>query len=469
MTIQAVLGIDVGLSGVRAAVVTTGRQVLACSDRVTVGRTSGDGLAEIDPRNWVQAMMQAATDAVARAKGVQVTVVAVAAVGPAPILVSRDLEPVTPAVLFSLDSRSEALRQHLLSEGHTLPSEHALPKLLWWREHKPDVFASADTVMDATGYLVAVLTGVLTMDHITRNDYLVDGLASPIRLPRIVDPLEHVGGLRRPLAEVIGIAADTPVVAGTYDCWADIAAAGVSRLGDAALVLGTTIIVGTARPSAPVPALGLRHTAHIGEGVLVGGWSANGGSTLDWARAVLGGRTAFDDTELADILPGSGGVVALPYLSGERSPVDYPLARGVIAGIRPDTERVHLHRAFVDAVALIVRDHADRIARTGPCPERWLTRGGAARSKVVLQAIADATGWTLDIPADAFDPLGPVELALRSLGSVTVPGTVESVIPDPRRTAIYHDLYAKYLDVQSRFAPELGAVPINPNHYLEDR
>ncbi len=116
--------------------------------------------------------------------------IAVCALGPAPVLVDASLEPLTPALLFSLDRRAEAERDRL---GPT--HDHALPKLLWWREHEPELWERAAWALDATGFLVARLTGVPVQDTITLRDYVHPTEEPPLPLPEPLDPLALAGGL----------------------------------------------------------------------------------------------------------------------------------------------------------------------------------------------------------------------------------------------------------------------------------
>ena len=127
-----------------------------------------------------------------------VDAVAVCALGPAPLLVDASLEPLTPALLFSLDRRAESERERL---GTT--HDHALPKLLWWREHEPSLWRRAAWALDLTGFLVTRLTGVPVQDAITHADYAHPAEEFPLPVPEPLEPLAHAGGLgspRRPRA-----------------------------------------------------------------------------------------------------------------------------------------------------------------------------------------------------------------------------------------------------------------------------
>lgn len=148
----AALGIDIGLSGVRAAVVDEHGALLGSGRAASRPRLTGDR-AEANPLDWLLGAFAAGAAAVAEA-GVPVDAIAVSALGPAPVLVTREGEAVSPALLFGLDQRAEEQRARL---GVT--HDHALPKLLWWAEHEPERVALAATAVDVAGFVVARLCG----------------------------------------------------------------------------------------------------------------------------------------------------------------------------------------------------------------------------------------------------------------------------------------------------------------------
>lgn len=412
---------------------------------------SGPGRAEQSPRAWLEAALAAGAEAVAKAGVASVDVVGVGALGPAPLLVDRDLEPLTPALLFALDSRAEAERVALGLESH----DHALPKLRWWEAHEPVLVTRAAYALDAAGYLVAALTGVPAMDTITAASYAADDGATPVPVPAPVDPLAIAGSLRPAEAARLGLQAGTPVIAGTLDTYVDVAAAGVNGPGDACLLLGSTLVLCVA-VEGDVMADGLELSPYPGEGLLLGGWTAAGGSVLDWFRRELGAEGLPE--QAAELEPGAGGLLALPYLAGERTPVRDPLARGLVVGVTLRTSREELYRALVDALALAARDHLVRFETAGLAPSAWRTAGGGTRDRGWLQATADALGAPLELCAWAGEAVGPALLALRSL-DVDLPRPVERVVtPNPARGERYERLYEVYRTLHPSLAEAMQAL-----------
>jgi xylulokinase len=418
---------------VRAAVLDEDGRLLASSRRPLEPRLSR-GRAELDPAACLSAVLDAGREAARGCHGVET--VAMCALGPSPILIDASLEPLTPALLFSLDRRAEAERERL---GTT--HDHALPKLLWWREHEPAVWRQAAWALDLTGFLVAQLTGRVVQDSITRADYEHETEASPLPLPEPLDPLAEAGGLGADAARALGLAVGTPVVAGTYDTYADIAAAGVRDPGDACVLLGSTLVIGRA-VAEPVDCPGLEVSRYPGAGLFLGGWTATAGLALDWFRRELGADEGFHSLE-----PGAGGLLVLPYFAGERTPVWDPHASGVVVGLTLGTRRADLYRALVDGIALSARDHVERLKDVGLAPSCWRVTGGGTQDETWLGATCDAVGAPLDVVAHAEKAGGPAVLALRAIGADVSLPVVREVAPNPARSARFDDLYTAYREL----------------------
>ncbi len=392
-------------------------------------------------------MAAAGQEAVAGAEDVRISAIGVAALGPAPLLVDATLAPLTKAPLFSLDRRAEHQRRRMTrgmaADEAAGTIDNALPKLAWWRDHEPALSERAAWALDATGFLVASLTGVPVMDTVTAADYNLPGVDSAFPLPVPADPLAVAGELAAGAAERLGLPAGLPVVCGTYDSFADIAAAGVREPGDAGMVLGSTMIVCRAAEDA-YPQDGLGVSGYPGRGLLLGGWTLTGGLVLEWfADGLGGGRSQHELAGMAAEVD-SGGVVALPYVAGERTPIWDPDARAALLGLGLDSGPEHVYRALIESLALAVRDHTERIERVlGPCPA-WRVTGGGTRNRVWLEATADAVRVPLEVAADAAEAVGPALLALRALGFDPQREPIETIEPDPASASRFASMLATF-------------------------
>ena len=369
----AALGLDLGLSGARAAVVNEAGELLGSGRAAGKPWQGAPDIAERDPEEWYEEILAAGRMALGQAGDNAIAAIGIGALGPCPILLDAELKALAPAPLFSLDQRAEATRQQLIA-AHGLSSEalgpdHALPKLFWWREHEPALIGRAKCVVDATGFLVARLTGRPAMDPITAEDYAAPGIASPVPLPPSARALSVAGSLLPGVAKRLGLPSGIPVAVGSYDSYVDIWGSGARKPGEGCIVLGSTLILGRL-VAGPVEAPGLRCQPAIGEGRFLGGWTSAAGSLLDWSRELLGDG-ANDPASVASLMPGAGGLLVLPYFAGERAPVWDPAARGAILGATLATTREELARAMIDGVALSALDIAARLPDAGDAGQAW--------------------------------------------------------------------------------------------------
>ena len=386
---RVALGIDIGLSGTRAALVSEDGTVLsrgAVPRRVNLAA----GLSGQSPvATWRQEAVDAVRQAFSGVARVEVAAIGVGGLGPSTVLVDSELEVVAGPILFTDGASDEAL---LGSAAGTVSTDNAIPKLLKLYQQEPALVTSAVFALDTTGWLVAWLTGIPVMDALTAVDYRLDGAESPVPLPQAAAP-DAIAGLLRPVAaEALGIATATPVAVGTYDSYVDIFAMGVSSPRDGALLLGSSLVAAALVEAAgPVENLGLRAREWpFSAGSLVGGWTSSAGAAIDWADRVFvadggeaDGGEAGSWKPQTRLSPGSGGVLCLPYFSGERTPAWDPAASGVITGLRLETTPAELRRSVLEGVALSARDVIERIADAGGRPGRWRVGGGGTRASRV--------------------------------------------------------------------------------------
>lgn len=450
------LGIDLGLSGARAAVLDVDGAVIGRGRCPIALQLAGE--PEGDPESWLDAAIGAARVALSEAGVASVDAIAVGALGPCPVLLDGALQPVGPTPLFGIDARSEGHRRRLQREhglsDEELSLDHVAPKLLWLREVHPQRFARARCVVDAAGYIVAALTGVPTIDRSTAAYHLAPGIAPLVPMPEPREAHEIAGSLLPAAARRMQLLPGTPVAIGGCDSYVDLAGIGMSRPGDLGILLGSTLILGRVTESASASD-GLRITPHHGAGWFLGGWTSACGSLLDWSANLVGSVAAEDATRLP---PGAGGLMMLPYFAGERAPIWDSEARGAIIGASLQTSAAELHRAAIDAVALSALDLSERVLRkTGRC-DMARVGGGGTRNMALAAAIADATGLNLEIVADAGEAVPPALLAMRAIGRTPEIKVERRVRPDPARTMRYREMLETYRALYPALASSLHAL-----------
>lgn len=409
---------------------------------------AGAAAAEQDPEGWLRLLSEAIQKALGAAGYPALEGVGIGAFGPAMVTLDEALRPTGAASLFAYDVRHEPWRRRLLDGGMSeerLGPDHVLPKLMRIAEAEPDRFASTAWAVDATGFLVAALTGVAVMDPITRLDHVLDG--PPPRPVPDVAPADSVAGrVTAEAARRFGLPSGTPVAVGSYDSYVDLFGAGVARDGDAGMLLGSTAVI--CRVGEPAAELGaLRATPHIGKGRMVGGWTSSAGSLLDWAKSVTS-----DGDGHAPAGPGEAGLIMLPYLAGERAPVWDARARGALIGLTLSTTSEGIRRAALEAVALSVMDIAGRIeAVCGPTP-CYRVAGGGAAIPGLLRSVADATGATLEVVVHPGEACGGAILAANAVGTPIARAVAGVIGPDPERSERYAKLMEIYRPLYGQLA-----------------
>ncbi len=467
------LGIDIGTSSTKGVLVTEDGGVLASVARAHGTSMPRPGWFEHDAEaTWWQDVCAVSRELLARAK-VEVAGVCFSGIGPCCLVADKDGRPLRPAILYGVDTRAEEeiieLTERLGADrilargGSPLTAQAVGPKLLWLARHEPAVFERSRRLFMASSYALYRLTGEYVLDHhsASQSDPLYDvraggwaedwaeDLAGPIQLPPLRWPGEIAGFVTAEGAAATGIPAGIPVAAGTIDAWSEAVSVGVREPGEAMVMYGTTMFF-IAVSERPVMDRRLWGTAGAFPGTftLAGGMAASG-SVLAWGRELAGVDYRQLIDEAADVVPGAGGLLVLPYFAGERTPIFDTRARGAIFGLTLGHRRAHVFRALLEGTAYGARHNLETFQDAGICLERVVAVGGGTASELWPQIVSDVTGLDQDVPAVTIGAAyGDAFFAGVATGCVE-PGTrwatVARVIePDPRAKERYDALYALY-------------------------
>ncbi len=220
-------------------------------------------------------------------------------------------------------------------------------------------------------------------------------------LPRVTRAHDVVGHVTRQAAAFTGLREGTPVVAGGGDFAASALGAGVTRQGQACLMLGTA---GNLLMPMDAPRFDSRliNSHHVGSDAWLSLGGTLCGAALEWFRRACAPGASWDEleAEAASVDVGAGGVVMLPYLQGERTPVWDERARGAFSGLDLTHGRGHLVRALFEGIALGFADCLAVARDAGTPVDEAIAANGAGRSALLRQALADAMGipvtWSND-------------------------------------------------------------------------
>jgi xylulokinase len=401
----AILAIDVGSTSTKAGLIGLDGTVLAMARSSYALASDEPGRSEQDPETWWSALVDAGHRLVASGKA---DVVGIAVDGHGPTLTSVDADgrPTRPAITW-LDTRAAAELDELsAATGLRGWALGVLPLALWLERHEPAVARGTRWYLNTWEFLGLRLSGraATTVVPGQRLPSAADLEALGLRASKVAPPIaagEPLGGLTSEAAPSLGLTAGIPVIAGVVDAFASIHGAGLVAPGDAIDVGGAAGGFGVYW-SKPVEARGAFCTpAPLAGLYLVGAAMAATGRALDWLRdELLGGSASTEQllTEAADVPPGSDGLVFLPYLAGERSPIWDPNARGAFAGLTLHHGRGHLARAVLEASALALRHVAEPMLAAGVRVAEMRVCGRPAESDLWNQIKADVTGFAVALP-----------------------------------------------------------------------
>lgn len=475
-----VLTIDQGTSSLKAALWRADGTVAAESTEAYELSRPAPTWAEIDPERWWQALVRASAAVLARASVAPDDVACVALDGIGWTLVATDaaFRPLVPAMTW-LDRRAEAEAAALRARpdaaalvdlvANPLDAAYLTPKIAWLAAFRPDAFGAARWLLTASGWLVARLTGEASCDltqayglhcfdirHERWDAAAAESLGIPLdRLPPLRRAGHVAGGVSEIAARDTGLAPGIPVLTGGVDAAMAALGAGVTRPGLTQDQGGSAGGFGMSVAEVVVePQLIFSHHVLAGQYLLQAG--TVGGGALGWLRDVVGREDASFDAltaEAASSPAGANGVLFLPYLAGERTPLWSSTARGVFAGLAYTTTRADLLRAAMEGCAFAVVDNLRLAEARGHRVTEWLGQGGAARSPLWNQIKADATGVPFTVARLADGSEGGTGLALFALGARAAglagdPGeTVDRLLADRTTFEPDADRHARYQEV----------------------
>jgi xylulokinase len=456
-------GIDLGSSAVKGVLFDPERGVLATSELPVDLYSLAPATAEADPADWWTATCGVTGRLLAGAGATGTDVGAISVSGMVPALVSLDArgQPLRRAILQN-DARATVevheLREALAGDdllartGSVVSQQSVAPTLLWLSRHEPDVVQQTRYVVGSYDWLLHRLGAVL---HVERNWALESGLftlggdaldevfrragAEPSLVPPVSEPGDVVGHLSTAAAKELGLAEGTPLVVATADHVASAYAAGLAAEPEALLKLGGAGDILVVSSAARVD-----ERLYLDRHMIPGLWLPNGcmatsGTLLRWFQEVLAN--------------GAEGLVCLPYLLGEKSPLHDPNLRGAFLGLHLGHRRQHLFRACLEAVAFGFRQHLEVYAQLGmTVTEARVTNGGAA-SGLWKRILADVCGIPLyPVLAHPGAALGAALAAAVGIGLLpaweAVQGYVQlgpEMTPDSSTAEIYDRQYETYM------------------------
>ena len=492
------LGIDIGTSACKVAVFDRNGKVLAAASGDYPVYYPHEGWAEQNPEEWWDAVCRATKETIQKA---DITADEIAGIGIdgqswSAIPIDREGNVLANTPIW-MDTRAQSICDRLNQEigqeeifevaGNSLQPSYSTAKILWYKENLPEVYAKIHKILQSNSYIAFKLTGALTQDvsqgyglHCFNmktgcwDEKMCKCLGIPMEfLPEICDCDHVVGTVTGKAAAECGLVEGTPVVAGGLDAACGTLGAGVIHSGETQEQGGQAggMSICTEEYKAD-PRLILSYHVVPGKWLLQGG-TTGGGGVMRWFEREFAdyermmkeqtGASSLDQlNKIAEkVAPGCEGMVFLPYMSGERSPIWNPYAKGVFYGLDFAKTKGHMVRACMEGVAFSLRHNLEVAREAGAEADVLRAMGGSANSLLWTQIKSDITGKTIIVPAsDTATTLGAALLAGVGVGfykdyeeavSLTVKETRRHE-PDPKNKAVYDKTFETYIELYKSLA-----------------
>jgi xylulokinase len=501
MAAEFIIAHDLGTTGNKASLYNREGRMLASAFygyRTELPRVNW---VEQNPADWWQAVCVTTRQLLDTAKVMPAGIACVAFSGQmmGAVAVDRQARPLRNAIIWA-DMRAEAEAQRIIDgvgwerayriTGHRASSSYSGAKILWVREHQPEIFAQVHKFLHAKDFIVARLTGVFATEQtdasgmnlydLRARDWsaeILDAIGlDPVLLPELHASTDVIGGVTTAAAEETGLAPGTPVVIGAGDGMCAAVGAGVVTEGSAYNYVGSSSWIGLAsREPIYDPQMRTFTWAHMVPGMFHpnGTMQAAGGS-YQWARDTLcapevdaAARLELSPYELMNLQaesspPGANGLLFLPYLLGERSPRWNPKARGAFIGLTMKHTRADMIRATLEGITLNLRVILEAFEEQGARVDAMRVIGGGAKGRTWRQIMANIYGVPVLRPAllEEATSLGAAVAGGVGVGlfpdfsiAERLTPAVERTEPDPGLRPLYDRLYAAFNQAYEQLAP----------------
>jgi xylulokinase len=433
-----ILGIDVGSQGAKGVLMTEDLEIAAhCYVEHDVSVPKPGWVEQDGESIWWGAVLEVVRRLF---QGISISrddvcCMGCSAVSSCVLAVDRNDRALHPAILYNDTRAGDSFQQEVadivaanscIAMRNPLSSQSIAPKILWLKHHRPNILYNMDKLFTATSYIVYRLTGNFILDYpqaalyeplynYDERDW--DEKASQAfgmtrkKLPRLGNPTEIAGTLTKEAAQQTGLPVGLPVIVSTSDGLCEM----ISVTGYAdnllTLIYGSAGAMGTASHEAPVmrslsvvphPLRSDRHMilASTATAAILTNWFLK---NFGWREKQQAAKRAVNPYELLsqkaeNILPGSNGLILLPYFSGERTPINDLQARGVLFGLTLYHTKAHIYRALLEGVAYSFRHNLDIIKPYTRNVTDLIACGGGTKSRLWVQIVSDVTGEDQVVP-----------------------------------------------------------------------
>jgi xylulokinase len=487
---NTVIGLDIGTTTTIGLAVVMPDSIVVVATRPVTLSAPQPGWAEEDPQQWWQNSCEILQEIADWVDPSDLAGICVTGMLPAIVLLDADGALLRASIQQSDGRCSDEVEElhreidadmFLRRTGNGINQQLVAAKLRWLKRHEPDVSGRIATVFGSYDYINWRLTGVRAVEQNwaleagftdLATHAIADDLVWLAGVPRSAIPQRSVshrqlGSVSAAAAKSTGLPEGLPVFGGAADHILSALAAGITRPGDVLLKFGGSGDIIVASDKA-LPDHRLYLDYHLVPGLYApNGCMATSGTALNWLTEILGvepgePRPHKRLDQLAEaVLAGSDGLVCLPFLAGEKTPIHDPLARGAFVGLTLSHTPQHMWRAMLEAVAYGFRNHVEVLAEIGHDPRRYMASDGGTASRLWMQITSDVLAAPVRLLENDYgSAVGAAFVAAigaeltADWGSITRLSRHGLLVqPDPHHSTVYDQMYRRYRELYARLAP----------------
>jgi len=473
------IGIDLGTSAAKLLLMDEKGEILNVVTKEYPLEFPQPGWSQQNPEDWKKAMEEGVPELIAGVDASKIAGIGAGGQMHGLVVLDENDNVIRPAILWN-DGRTAAQVDYLnnvigkdkLSEmtANIAFAGFTAPKILWMKENEPENFEKIAKIMLPKDYINYILTGVHACDYSDASGILLLDVknkrwskemmdicgVTEAQMPKLFESFECIGTVKPEVAKALGLPEGVKVAAGAGDNAAAAVGTGIVGEGGCNISLGTSGTVFISSKSFGVDANNALHAfAHADGGYHLMGVVLSAASCNKWFMDEILKTTDYagEQAEIEEKKLGRNNVFYLPYLMGERSPINDTDARAMFIGMSMDTTRADFVQAVLEGVAFAIRDSVEVARSLGIEIPSSKICGGGAKSPLWKKIMANVLGVKLESPACEQGPgMGGAMLAMVACGEYeTVQAAVDAIVktasvlePDAELTALYEAQYQKF-------------------------
>ena len=472
------IGIDLGTSAVKLLLMDELGEIKNVVTKEYPLEFPHPGWSQQNPEDWRKAVMEGMPELLQGFDGKQVAGIGCGGQMHGLVILDEADNVIRPAILWN-DGRTAKQVDYLNNEitkqklsaltANIAFAGFTAPKVLWIKENEPENFAKIAKIMLPKDYVNYILTGVHACDYSDASGMLLLDVehkcwsremldicgVTEAQMPQLFESYDCIGTVKPEIATVLGLGEAVKVAAGAGDNAAAAVGTGVVGEGGCNISLGTSGTVFISSEKFGVDSTNALHAfAHADGGYHLMGCMLSAASCNKWLLEDIFGTSdyAAEQAPITEDKLGENHTYFLPYLMGERSPINDTNARGTFIGMTMDTTRADLVQAVLEGVAFAIRDSVEVARSLGIEIKSSKICGGGAKSARWKRILANVLNMTLESPVSEQGPgMGGAMLAMVACGAYP---SVQAVCD-------------RFVEVASRMEPEPALVAKYEKRYRQ--